>query len=285
MRNFKEFLQKRHYKLLSKEELPSRFIEEKEYQILFIRIFALDNKKLSLDTRCFIIIENDVYEFLRDKKRFIQISSCKSFYEVIENILSDYESILDGYDEVLDGKEDELYRRKIKPLFLNDWFDLKRDVTKAERVLIRLEQVLTHMQKYRHKLPYILMLVEETSALKRYASLQLSKLDTLYNYFYSLKNDKMNERIFLLTIISAIFLPINLVVGFFGINTQNLFFSANPQGTWYVVYIIISIFLFMILLLPVYHFIRNIIFYRVLGQSKLYRHLKNFISRQDDNSV
>ncbi len=49
------------------------------------------------------------------------------------------------------------------------------------------------------------------------------------------ENEKMNRLIFLLTIISAIFLPLNLIVGFFGMNTSGLPFTEGANGTLSVV--------------------------------------------------
>jgi magnesium transporter len=49
----------------------------------------------------------------------------------------------------------------------------------------------------------------------------------------------MNRIIYILTIISAIFLPLNLVVGFFGMNTTSLPFTKHAGGTYNVVLIMI----------------------------------------------
>ena len=44
----------------------------------------------------------------------------------------------------------------------------------------------------------------------------------------------MNRTIYLLTILSGIFLPLNLIVGYFGINTQGLPFAHLPNGSFIV---------------------------------------------------
>jgi magnesium transporter len=75
----------------------------------------------------------------------------------------------------------------------------------------------------------------------RSATLQLSKLDYLYSFYNAKSNDKMNKMIYILTIISAIFLPLNLIVGFFGMNTTSLPFSSGNFGTHYVVTIMLSL--------------------------------------------
>ncbi len=44
-------------------------------------------------------------------------------------------------------------------------------------------------------------------------------------------DEKMNRIIFVLTIISAIFLPLTLITGFFGMNTSDLPFTHGTYGT------------------------------------------------------
>jgi len=71
--------------------------------------------------------------------------------------------------------------------------------------------------------------------------LQLSKLDYLYSFYNAKSNDKMNRMIYLLTIISAVFLPLNLVVGFFGMNTSGLPFADGKFGTYNAIMIMVSL--------------------------------------------
>jgi magnesium transporter len=73
----------------------------------------------------------------------------------------------------------------------------------------------------------------------RSATLQLSKLDYLYNFYSAQANERMNHLIYTLTIISAVFLPLNLVVGFFGMNTSGLPFSDGTSGTMSVIILIL----------------------------------------------
>jgi len=77
----------------------------------------------------------------------------------------------------------------------------------------------------------------------RSATLQLSKLDYLHSFYNAKSNEKMNRILYILTIISAVFLPLNLVVGFFGMNTSGLPFTQVPLGTFYAVSIMISLFI------------------------------------------
>jgi magnesium transporter len=88
----------------------------------------------------------------------------------------------------------------------------------------------------------------------RSATLQLSKLDYLYNFYSAQTNERMNHMIYTLTIISAIFLPLNLVVGFFGMNTSGLPFSDGSSGTANVIILILFL---SILTIGIINFVRK----------------------------
>ncbi len=83
----------------------------------------------------------------------------------------------------------------------------------------------------------------------------------------------MNSNIYALTILSGIFLPLNLIVGFFGINTEGLFFSGNPSGTMYVIYILVSVFIVFVALFPLMAILERYILRKLLGKFNLYNKL------------
>jgi magnesium transporter len=61
----------------------------------------------------------------------------------------------------------------------------------------------------------------------------------------------MNRNIYYLTVLSGIFLPLTLIIGFFGMNIGGLLLADNENGTLYVV--LISIVLEVLFLLPLLH--------------------------------
>ena len=179
------------------------------------------------------------------------------------------------YVDEIDRLEDDLYMRKLSPIFLDLWFDLKKDITRMERMLERsfeaLKKYLRFYENHEHfPLHEFTNILEHIERHERLGSLNSNKLDTLYN---SLKNDKMNNNIYALTILSGIFLPLNLVVGFFGMNTEGLFFANNALGTFYVVTILGGLFILFLVAIPLISTIERVILRRLLGRFNLYNQL------------
>lgn len=126
---------------------------------------------------------------------------------------------------------------------MTNWIDIKRDMLLIERILRRTSEMLLLMiQHYQETkdfpINHYIDMHEHMERILHSATHQLSKLDYLYNFYSARANDKMNKMIYILTIISAIFLPLNLLVGFFGMNTSGLpFTSSETGGTLYVVFL------------------------------------------------
>ncbi|MBE7358386.1 hypothetical protein CSPB12327_06850 [Campylobacter sp. RM12327] len=74
----------------------------------------------------------------------------------------------------------------------------------------------------------------------------LSRLDDIHAHIISLRNDRITKDIYILTLASTIFLPLNLVTGFFGMNTKGMFFNKFENGTTIVAFIIICIVILLI---------------------------------------
>ena len=60
------------------------------------------------------------------------------------------------------------------------------------------------------------------------------RVEDIYSFIQSDKNDKINKNIYLLTLLSALFLPLNFITGFFGMNTNGMFLSSFKDGTFIV---------------------------------------------------
>ena len=131
---------------------------------------------------------------------------------------------------------------------MHQWLALKLDILRVERILLRAAGAIdAFMERYKDVVGFPMNhyfdIHEHLDRTMRSAMLLLSKLDYLYSFYNAKSNEKMNRTLYILTIISAIFLPLNLVVGFFGMNTSGLPFTQATSGTYYAMSIMTTLFI------------------------------------------
>lgn len=265
-------------------EHPSYTFKTEEYNLLIIRFFELNDEGLKGISVPYVIQKNGLYRYNRKENNFIELKDHTEILTFVEKYLQYSEWVVKKYIEETDELEDGLYTRKIPSIFLDVWFDLKKDLTRVDRILERADEVLKEYhalygknKDFSHDL--LVDIIEHIERYQRLASLNAAKLDTLYSYYNSLKNDKINNNIYALTVLSGVFLPLNLVVGFFGMNTENLFFSANPAGTINVFSILIGMFIILLVLFPIAKLVEQYILQRLLGRFSLYNKLVRNIKK------
>ena len=265
-------------------EHPSHMFKTDKYDLLIIRFFELDKDGLKGVSSSYLIKNDGIYEYEIGENNFLQLEGHHSIINSIESRLRQSEFIVKKYVEETDKLEDGLYTRKISSIFLDVWFDLKKDLTRVDRILERAgdvlkEYALTYGKEKGFPQDSLSDVLEHIERYQRLASLNTAKLDTLYNYYNSLKNDKINNNIYALTVLSGVFLPLNLVVGFFGMNTENLFFSGNPAGTVNVFTLLIGMFMALLVLFPLAKLAEQYILQKLLGRFSLYNKLVGNIKK------
>lgn len=275
-----------HIHDINNEEHSSYCFITDEYTLLILRFFDLGDEELvGVSTPYILFNETESYKYLRESKKFDLLEKGhNSIAASIERELDKSEQLIMLYVDEIDRLEDDLYRRKLSPIFLDVWFDLKKDITRMERMLERAYESLKkycnfYSEKENFPEHHFTNILEHLERYQRLSALNSNKLDTLYNYYNSLKNDKMNSNIYALTILSGIFLPLNLVVGFFGMNTENLFFSGEPSGTLKVVTLLAVLFIVFLTIVPMIGFLERYILRKLLGRFNLYNKLIDNIKK------
>ena len=266
-----------HVSDINNPDHPSYFFKTPAYSLLIIRLFSINEVGLNGVSTPYIITPNNVYMYDRSNKQTILLKDALTALSdtIIEDITR-CENLVKKYIDQIDKMEDSFFTRKIPSIFLDIWFDLKKDLTRIDRILERTYEVFKEFIKANEgneEFPTESFnnILEHLLRYERMTSLNSAKLDTLYSYYNSLKNDKINKNIYLLTILSGVFLPLNLVVGFFGMNTQNLFFSKDPSGTLYVLIILGVLLVAAMVTFPFIYFLERYILQKVMGRFRIYR--------------
>lgn len=259
MTNIHDLVDNLHLEDLQNETHPSIFDENEGYEMLILRLPVILDE-LEVVSMGFIITPDNSYLYKRDEKEFYSLGNrFEAPYEILDGMVDELLKAFDGYRDLLADMEESLYLNRTADSFMNRWLKLKRNIVRIERILIHASSTMDRAIEYYEKsdnfpLNHYIDLHEHMERTMRSATLQLSKLDYLYSFYSAQTNERMNTLIYNLTIISAIFLPLNLVVGFFGMNTSGLPFTEGASGTSNVVILIVCL---LIVALGVISFIKK----------------------------
>ncbi|RUM57664.1 MAG: magnesium transporter [Nautilia sp.] len=212
---------------------PSDFEVTKEYAVLILRLPYIRNDEVKIVSYPFLIKDNEVYIFERHKEDFDKLGSFDDLYEFLDVRIDKILAKLNKYHMQIAKMEDSLYENKIDKNFSNEWLKLKRDLSLIERLmghsLIAYERFMKYF-KLKENFAFV-DLEEYMNRSFRFSKSAIEKLDYIYEFVRVKQDEKMNKIMFVLTLLSGIFLPLTLITGFFGMNTGGLPFSNDSDGT------------------------------------------------------
>jgi magnesium transporter len=172
---------------------------------------------------------DDTWKASQRDPRFSQDGADHLLYKIIDSIVTNYMPIIEKIDEEIDWIEDQVFDRPSSET-LARLFTLKRVLLAMRRILLPQREVLNKMARddyqvidrkdrifFRDIYDHLVRLHDVNESLR---DLVGGALDT----YLSVINNRMNEVMKTLTIITTLFMPLTFVTGFFGMN----FFAANP---------------------------------------------------------
>jgi len=246
MEHLEQLIDMLHLEDLRNELHPSFFDENEQYDMLIMRV-PIIKEKLDAMSMGFILTRDNSYFYNKQQQQFEPLGErFNGPYKIIDAAMDTVLKFSLDYQEKVVDMEEQLYTDTTTGDFMTSWLELKRDILRLERILLRasitMQEVIAFYEKDEDfPVNAYVDLYEHMDRIMRAATLQLSKLDYLYSFYNVRTNEKMNKMIYLLTIISAIFLPLNLVVGFFGMNTSGLPFAEGTVGTLKAVTLMVSL--------------------------------------------
>lgn len=215
------------------------FLSSKNSAILYGEFFS---KKLLLlgGSGAFAFEDNAIFEFSGDS--FVEIQSA-DFIAKLKAQIDEVRGNLAHYQSLIERKENAILKGKSVERFFQKSFVLKQKLNKSLNFCTQCNEslnLLANEQSFLKKNLRVYILA--TKMLEKSAKELITRIDGLYALISSIKNERLNQNIYVLSIISTIVLPLNLIVGFFGMNTGGLFLQNNPLGTIAVLGIIIVVF-------------------------------------------
>jgi magnesium transporter len=155
-------------------------------------------------------------------------------YRLVDTVVDNYMPIVEALDEEIDRKEDEIFSDPTSRT-LEEIFALKRAVLTLRRILAPQREVVNKLARddyavidtrdriyFRDIYDHLVRLYDITESVRDLLS---GTLDT----YLSVINNRMNDIMRTLTVITTLFMPISFVTGFFG---MNFFSSDHPLVEW-----------------------------------------------------
>lgn len=189
--------------------------------MLIIRIPEIEDD-LKVISIGFVFTKSDSFLYNKENQQFEELDErFKSPYKILDKITDKLLKSFTDYQDTTADIEESLYKNNADEGFLHQWLELKLDILRIERVLLRSASTIDQFIEFykddeNFPINNYVDLYEHMERTMRSATLLLSKLDYLYSFYNAKSNDKINKMIYILTVISSIFLPLNLVVGFLG---------------------------------------------------------------------
>ena len=175
-----------------------------------------------------------VWNSCRQDEHRLKRGTSYLLYLITDELVTDTLIAVEQMGEDLDEIEEQIFGAASSDL-LEDLFGLKRNILKLRRITIPQRDVLTKLSRHEYHIineadriffrDVYDHLMRLNDLLEELLILVSSALDT----YLSVVNNRMNDIMKTLTIITAFFMPLAFITGFFG---MNFFQAAVPLGAW-----------------------------------------------------
>ncbi len=190
-----------------------------------------------LGTNYVITYHHDSFRSINDTKQLLRTSpiACQRgpaflLHQILDRIVDYYSPVLDDFDDSVDRLEAEIFGSKQpNKKVLSQIMDLKRGVLRMRRISVKQMDVLLRMSRgeFSELIPEEMRpfyrdvhdhLVRVTDLAESYRDLISGSLEA----YLSVVSNRMNEIMKVLTIFSAIMLPLTFIAGVYGMNFDNM---------------------------------------------------------------
>jgi magnesium transporter len=202
-----------------------------------------------------ITYHHDEFRSIENVKQLIRTSpiACQRgaaflLHQILDQIVDYYSPVLDDFDERIDQLEADIFTLK-RPnnSILEQVMDLKRGVLRLKRISAKQREVLLRISRGEFALIDAQMLpfyrdvhdhiVRVTDLAESYRDLISGSLEA----YLSVVSNRMNEIMKVLTIFSAIMLPLTFIAGVYGMNFDNMPELHSRNGYYAVWGIMITV--------------------------------------------
>lgn len=207
--------------------------DDEQVSTLELDVFLGKNYLVTHQTQPIAAVDRTWMACQRDE-RHLQKGAERLLYKLTDELVTDYMPVVEDIDDAIDQIEDQVFDNPL-PSMLEKIFTLKRDLLRLRRIIAPQREVLNKLARgdyavvdagerifFRDVYDHLVRLYDITESLR---DLMGGALDT----YLSVVNNRMNEVMKTLTVITTLFMPLSFVVGFFG---MNFFQPVAPMDVW-----------------------------------------------------
>jgi magnesium transporter len=207
-----------------------------------------------------ITYHHDVFRSINNVKQLIRTTPvpCQRgaaflLYQILDQIVDYYTPILDDFDERIDRLEDDIFSlQRPNKQMMAQIMDLKRAVLRLRRISSRQMEIFYRMGRGEFPIiePAMLPFFRDThDHMIRIVDLSESYRDLLggvLDAYLSVVSNRMNEIMKVLTIFSAIMLPLTFIAGVYGMNFDNMPELHSTYGYFAVLILMVLVAVLML---------------------------------------
>ncbi|ADV47301.1 CorA family divalent cation transporter [Nitratifractor salsuginis] len=236
-KEFAEFLDTLILEDIENPEHPSDFESGHDYAVLILRLpHRGKNGELEVNSLAFLTRQGKCYRYNRDKRDFEAIGTFQDLHRILDETTDRLVREIRQYHVEIDRLEETLYDDHSPRDFMERWITYKKEVSLINRLMFHATlsfELFVHYGKKSKDFDELAYadILEHMTRVRDLSKAAMEKLDNLHDFYRTKVDERMNRNMYWLTIISAIFLPLTLVTGFFGMNTGGLPYTDDPNGT------------------------------------------------------
>lgn len=148
-------------------------------------------------------------------------------YAIIDTIIDQYFCVIEELGRRLDDLENKLVKG-VSQESLGEIHAVRREVVLLRRFLWPLREVINHLERANSKLitdithVYLRDVYDHILQVLETIDSQRDLITGLIDIYLSRQNNKMNEVIKILTVVTSIFVPLTFIASFYGMNFKNM---------------------------------------------------------------
>ena len=201
--------------------------------LLELDLFVTPHCLVTYQARADSTIEH-MWRTMRSDPRAFSRGAPHLAYQLLDGLMVDYMLALEELDGQIEMLEDIVFEEPSEKL-LGEAFVLKRALLRLRRALVPQREVLNKLSRgdfatidrgysvyFRDIYDHLVRLYEITDTMR-------DEVNGMLDMYLSVVNNRMNEVMKTLTVITTLFMPLSFLAGFFG---MNFFQPSRPLPTW-----------------------------------------------------